>query len=82
MKSANNKKEVYVKRDVIDWLLRERRWTIDELLSRLRAEYGIGLKYTGFSQLLSNQCRWKLLYAYALCDYFNMNLKDLFELRE
>lgn len=41
--------------------------------------YGLDLSYKGFMSLLTNRSSWKLLYAYAMTDVLNIEIKDVFD---
>jgi len=41
--------------------------------------YGLDLTYKGFMSLLANRSSWKLLYAYAITDVLNIEIKDIFD---
>lgn len=77
-----NRQEAVIRQNVILRYLESNEMTYDDLLTALKKGYGIDIGYKMFAKLLKNQSNWRLTYAFVLCDYLNMQLNELFELKE
>ncbi len=81
-KAYNHTIEIVFKRDVFDSLLDRRDWKYIDLHGYLVTKYKIGLGYKSFMNLIGDRVEWRLLYAYIFCEFFDVGLNDLFEVRQ
>lgn len=49
-----------------------------ELFEKAQKQYGLDMTYKGFMSLTSNRSAWKLIYAWAIADVLNVDMKDIF----
>lgn len=82
MKQVDNKVKAVIREEVIARILAERSWKYDDLLFQLKKEYGIGIGYKSFAKMLRNKTSWQLTYAFAMCDFLSLELRELFQLVE
>lgn len=75
-----NEREVLIKREVLDDLVKSRSMTYRSLHEQLVDEYGIDIKYNSFMSLVQNKNTWKLVYAWVISEFFKSTIEDLFEL--
>lgn len=74
-----HKKEVRLNKKKLDEILTMRNLDYTELFNRVEQKFGLNLKYKGFMTAISNRSTWKLLYAWAIADVLDIDIRDIFE---
>ncbi len=78
MRQVQNKMKAVLKKEILDKILLTKGWTYENLLNELKSKYGIDIAYTTFARLMINKSTWQLTYAFIICDFFDLGMKDLF----
>lgn len=85
MEKAKNKKpytihqtDVIIDRQLLTNILESRDMEFKDLHGKIVEEYGLDLSYKGFMSLIGNRSSWKLIYAWAMSDILNTDIKTLF----
>jgi hypothetical protein len=73
-------KEAILNKDKLKNILDRRGLEFADLHYDISEAYGLDLSYKGFMSLVQNRSAWKLLYAWAIADYLDIEIKDIFEI--
>ena len=74
--------DIQLKKDYLKEILDNRGLEYIQFFHQVKDDYGLDMEYKGFMSLLQNRSAWKLLYAWAIADSLNVDMKDLFEIIE
>lgn len=85
--SASNKKpytihksDTLIDKASLKEVLDDRGMEYMELWEKIREQFGLDLSYKGFMSLIDNRSNWKLVYAWAISDVLDIQIKDLFKM--
>lgn len=73
-----HEKDIILDKDKLKEILDVRGLEYIEFHEKLHKKYGLHISYKGFMSLLQNRSTWKLIYAYAISDYLDVEIMDLF----
>jgi hypothetical protein len=73
-------KEAVINKDNLKNILDHKGMEFIDLHYKIKEAYNLDLEYKGFMSLIQNRSSWKLLYAWAIADILNIDIKDIFEI--
>lgn len=79
---ALHKKDIVINKAKLRSIIESRGMGFLDFHEKVVDEYGLDLAYKSFMTLLDNRSTWKLLYAVAITDTLNIDIFDVFELRD
>lgn len=74
--------EAVINEELIAVLMVRNKWTVKYFHEELTEKYGLHIGYKMFVKLMKNKYTWKLTYALALCDFLDMDVRELFTLEK
>jgi DNA-binding XRE family transcriptional regulator len=84
--AVDNRIDVILNKEHLERLMDNRGFSghgkFKDLWEKLIKRYDIGLAYGSFMNLLNNEVTWRLLYAYAICDFFDVKISEVFKITE
>lgn len=72
--------EIMINRSILKDILDNRGLEYTDLYHMVVDKFGLDLSYKGFMSVIAGQATWKLLYAYAISDVLDVEIKDIFDL--
>lgn len=72
-----HEKDLILNRDKVKSILDSRGMNYRDFYEEIQ-DFGIKMTYAGFMNLLYNRTTWKLLYAWAIADVLNVDIKNIF----
>ena len=77
-----HKTDIKFNKDSVDEILKEIGMNYADLYKKMKDSYGLDMEYKSFMNLISNRVTWKLLYAWALVDVLEIDLRKAFKVIE
>lgn len=77
-----HEKEIMLDRDKLKNILDSKGIDYTQFHDEVTNGYGLDMTYKGFMNLLSNRSTWKLIYAWAIAEYLQVEIKDIFNMVE
>lgn len=74
-----HEKDIILNKNKLKNILDKKGLSYIDFYTKVVDVYGLDLSYKGFMSLLTNRSSWKLLYAYAMTDILNIEIKDIFD---
>lgn len=74
--------DIRLNREELNTILNTKNLDYTELYNRVTKKYGLNLSYKGFMNALSNRTEWKLLYAWAIAETLDVDIRTIFDIVE
>ena len=70
--------DIILNREELKKVLDSQEMEYIQLYDKAQKKYGLDMSYKGFMSLISNRSAWKLIYAWAIADVLNVDIKVIF----